>query len=265
MDFLDKVIWITGASSGIGEYLAYAFASRGAKLILSARNEDGLKEVKQAIGDKATVKILPLDVSDHESLRDKTQEALQAFDGIDILVNNAGISQRSAVEDTMLSIDKRIFDVNFFGNIGLTKELLPHFLDKKSGRIVVISSITGKLATPFRSAYAASKHALHGWYDALRAEVEDRGIQVHIACPGYVRTRISYNALKGDGKEHGVLDDNQAAGLGADKCAERIIGAIEKNKKEVLIGSEAWFVKIRKMFPGLYYKIIRNMARNKAF
>ncbi len=264
-EFKGQVVWITGASSGIGRALANQLSHLGALLILSSRREEELKKLKSALPLPDDARVLPMDVSKTEEAQSKAARALEYFGRIDILINNAGISQRSAVEDTSLEIDRYIFEVNFFGNIALTRAVLPHMLQRNKGRIIVISSVAGRLGPPFRSAYAGSKHALHGWYDALRAETGDRGIQVHLICPGYIKTHISFNALDHEGKKHGVMDPGQDAGMSAEKCAEKILEAVKKGKKEVIIGKEWIFVWIRKFFPGIYYRALQKRARQKAY
>ena len=260
----DRVVWITGASSGIGKACAMACSQQGAKVILSARNEQKLKEVSNELSGESS--ILPLDVSDAPSISSKTKEAISTFGQVDVLINNAGISQRGLVRETTLEVDRRIFEVNFFGNIAITKELLPHMTSRGSGNIAVISSIAGKLATAGRSAYAASKHALHGYYDALRAEVSDDGIGIHMICPGYVKTDISINALSGDGKAHGVMDPNQNAGISAEACANSIVEAIKSGKKEVHLGKmEKIAVQIRKVSPSWYHNFILKKAREGSY
>jgi len=260
----DKVVWITGASSGIGAACAEVCSKLGAKVVLSARNVDKLESVSKNL--EAISSILPMDVSDTDSIPQKTKEAIAAFGQVDVLINNAGISQRGLVSETDLEVDRRIFEVNFFGNIAITKELLPHMSSRGSGNIAVISSIAGKLATAGRSTYAASKHALHGYYDALRAEVTDQGIGVHMICPGYVRTDISINALSGDGKAHGVMDPNQDAGITAHECANSIVNAINTGKKEIHLGKkEKMAVQIRKISPSWYHNFILKKAREGSY
>ncbi|MEE9372065.1 MAG: SDR family oxidoreductase [Saprospiraceae bacterium] len=261
MKVQNRTVWITGASSGIGEACALAFAKRGCKLVLSARNEKKLNEVKGKCIGASSVHILPMDVEDHEGLEAKVKKAISLVGHIDILVNNAGISQRSLVKDSSLAMDKKVMDVNFFGNIGLTRALLPHMLERKSGAIVVTSSVAGKLGPPLRCAYAASKHALQGWYDVLRAEVAPQDIQVNVICPGYIKTNISINALAGDGSKHGVMDKGQAEGVSAEDCAEHFVKAVEKNKRESFVGGkEVQFVKIRRLSPRIYFNMLENMA-----
>ena len=168
MDFQDKVIWITGASSGIGEHLAYAFADQGAKLILSSRNEKELLRVKNNCPDKEQVFLQPLDVTDYHLMPGLARKLQDQFGFINILVNNAGISQRALVKETDFEVDKKIMAVNYLGTVALTKAILPFMLKQQFGQIVVISSVLGKFSVPGRSAYCASKHALHGYFDALR-------------------------------------------------------------------------------------------------
>ena len=254
MDFANKVIWITGASSRIGEALSCEFSRRGAKLILSSRNETELERVKNSCsGNRSDIAILPLDLSDLENAVKKSIRAVSCFGHIDILVNNGGISQRSLAQDTTLAVDREIMTINYFGQIELTKAVLPHMLERGSGHIVVVSSIMGRMATPLRSAYCASKHALHGFFDALRAEVWRKNIKVTLALPASIRTSISQNALTGNGSRHEKLDAQQAGGLGADDCAAQIVKAVEKAKEEVLIGPPVKYVLFaRTLLPRLY-------------
>lgn len=262
----DKIIWITGASSGIGEHLAYEFSKLGHFVILSSRHLDTLKAVQSKLAHPEKSLIEVMDVSHHEAIKNHYQHIVDHCGTVDILINNAGISQRGAVLDTDLSIDKKIFDINFFGNIALTKAVLPDMIKHKNGNIVVISSLAGKMSTGYRSAYAASKHALHGWYDALRAEVADKGVSVNMICPGYIRTDISLNAVNEKGEKHGEMDPNQNNGLAPDECAKRIIKAIEQNKIETNIGGkEVHYLNIKKFVPSLYHKIIRKKAQERSF
>jgi short-subunit dehydrogenase len=258
--FENKVVWITGASSGIGEAVAYQFAKEGAKLILSARRESELLKVKQntQLPDNQ-VFILPIDIEKVEEIPVQTQKAIAAFGQIDVLVNNAGISQRGAVNDTDLEVYQRIMNLNFFGVIALTKAILPHFLERKTGHFAVTSSVTGKIGTPMRSGYAASKHALHGFFDSLRSEVFKDNIKVTLICPGYIRTNISYNALNADGSKHDRMDGNQEAGMSPEECARRIVNGIYNQKEEIYMGGkEVLGVYIKRFFPKLLSRIMRN-------
>jgi short-subunit dehydrogenase len=262
----NKVIWLTGASSGIGEALAYALAQKGAKLILSARRKDELERVKGncAPVTQPDVRILPLDLSQSETLKLSTEAAVQIFGHIDILINNGGISQRSFAKDTIIDVDRRIMEVNYFGAVAITKYLLPHFLKRKSGHFVTVSSLTGIFGTPYRSGYAASKHALHGFFDSLRAELYKdvkNAILVTMICPGFIRTPITLSAVTGDGTPLGKMDEAQFKGKPAEWCAEKIVSAIERKKEEVYIGGiETLGVRFKRLFPRWFSKYIRNAA-----
>ena len=259
----NKVIWITGASSGIGEALAYELAKTNAKLILSARRKEELERVKSSCPANAqnNIAILPLDLSQATSLALITGAAVNLFGHIDILINNGGISQRSLVKETDLDVDRRIMEVNYFGAIALTKYLIPHFIERKGGRFAVISSLVGKFGTPYRSGYAASKHALHGFYDALRAELYTDNIKVTMICPGFIKTAVSINALTGKGEKLDKMDDAQAKGMPAEICARKIIKAIEKDKAEVYIGGkEKLAVYLKRFFPGIFNRVVRKAS-----
>lgn len=254
MSLENKVIWITGASSGIGEALAIQLSTYNCKLILSARNMENLTKVQQKCkSDQSQIKILLLDLADADSLPSKVQEAEALFGSIDILVNNGGISQRSLAMDTQLEIDRRIMEVNYFGSITLSKLVLPKMIERKSGHHVVVTSVSGVVGSPMRSAYCASKHALHGFYNALRAEMHDYNIDVTLIAPGYIKTDISYHALSGDGTPHNKLDPGQANGMDVNVCAEKIISAIRKRKAVAFIAGakESLAVFLSRFAPGL--------------
>jgi dehydrogenase/reductase SDR family member 7B len=236
--FKNKRVWITGASSGIGEALAYAFAEKGAHLVLSARNETELNRVAAACVGAASVLIQPLDLSKHDTLPTIAESVLKRVGKIDILLNNGGISQRSLAHETSLEVDKKLMDVNYFGTVALTRAVLPNMLLHQLGHIVTITSLMGKFGAPLRSSYAASKHALHGFFDSLRAEIGDTPIQVTMICPGFVRTNISKNALTGGGKPQGTMDDATEHGLSPDVLADKILRAIEKGKLEAYFGGK---------------------------
>jgi short-subunit dehydrogenase len=252
----NKIIWITGATSGIGEELAFQLSSLGAKIILSARRVEELERVKSKC--KTEVLVLPLDLSENKSFDEKVNKVIARFGRIDVLINNGGISQRSLVSETALEIDRKIMEVNYFGNIALTKAVLPIFQEQKSGQFVIISSLSGKFGFFLRSAYSASKHALVGFYESLRLEEEKNGVKVSLVFPGLIKTNISQNAISKDGKSHGELDNNQAKGISAKKCAQQIISGIEKEQLEIFAGAgELKAVTIKRLFPKLFHKIIR--------
>lgn len=255
--FQSQVIWITGASSGIGEALAYACSQRGARLVLSARRQAELERVRSQCANPDAHLVLPLDLADFDAVT-ATAQVLGHFGQIDVLVNNGGISQRGTVVETELAVDRRIMEINYFGAVALTKAVLPTMIGRKTGHIVTISSLSGKISTPRRSAYAASKHALHGFFDALRSEVYQDGVRVLLVCPGYVKTNISFNALTGGGQAHGQLDPTQERGIAPEALAEKILAAVEQEKDEVLVGGkEVLAVYLKRLWPGLYNWFIR--------
>lgn len=257
MSFNEKTIWITGASSGIGEALSYAFAEAGANLILSSRREDQLDRVRKGCARSDRHRIVPIDLADPSSIG----QAVASVVGrgpIDILVNNGGVSQRSTTVETSIDVDRRIMEVNYFGTIALTKALLPFMIERKAGHVVVISSVAGKLGAPNRSAYSASKHALHGFFDVLRSEVHGAGIDVTMVCPGYINTDIARNALQADGTPKGVGDPDQENGMSAEQCAKQIVKAVRRKKEEVYIGgTEVYGVYLKRYFPNLLSRILR--------
>jgi len=258
MDFNNKTIWITGASSGIGEALTYEFSKLGAKIIISSRRKEELERVKENCAKKENIQIQELDLAKHDEIPEIVNQVLNQNTKIDILINNGGISQRSLSKETPLEIDKKIMNINYFGTICLTKAVLPSMISNKEGHIVVISSLTGKFGAPLRSAYAASKHALHGFFDTLRIETWKDNINVSIICPGYIRTNVSINALTANGAAQNSMDPETDKGMKPEILAQHIIKAI-KNKKEELVvgGKETLGVYIKRFFPKLFSKIIR--------
>ncbi len=260
MSVKDKVIWLTGASSGIGEALVYELAKKGSKIIISSRRKEELERVKSKCDPETqnNIAILPLDLAKSETLAAKTEEAIEAFGHIDILINNGGISQRSLGKETSEEVDRKIMEVNYFGTIAITKHLLPHYLERKQGHFVTVSSLVGKFGTPFRTAYSASKHALHGFYDSLRAELYKDNIDITLVCPGFIHTNVSINALTGDGEKLDQMDDAQANGMPADVFAKKMIRAIERKKREVNIGGKERFaVLMKRFFPGIFAKAVQ--------
>jgi short-subunit dehydrogenase len=261
--FTNKVIWITGASSGIGEALTYELAHRGARLILSARRKEELERVKGNCPGIAQVniRVLPLDLSQAETLQLCTEAAVQIFGHVDILINNGGISQRSLAKETKMDVDRRIMEVDYFGNMALSKYLIPHFIQRKQGHYVVITSVLGMIGTPYRSAYAAAKHALHGFFDSLRAELwkENKNIHTTLICPGWVNTNLAYHALVGSGESLKETDQMNRSGLTPAEMAARICRVIKNKKEEAYIGGlkEISAIYVKRFFPSLFSRIIR--------
>lgn len=261
-NFNSKIVWITGASSGIGEALVYEFASLGAKLVLSARREEELRRVAKKSGLKEEdLLILPFDLAEINSFAEKVSQVKNRFGKIDLLINNGGFSQRSEAAKTSLDIDRKIMEVNYFANIALTKQVLPLMIAEKSGTIVTVSSIAGKFGFYLRSSYSAAKHALHGFYESLRLENEKDGIKVLIVCPGKIKTNVSLNAITDSGVAHGKMDESHVNSMSAEQCAKEIVVAIRKEKEEVYIGGkELNIIWIRRLFPRLFSKIIRKQS-----
>lgn len=262
MSLRDKVVWITGASSGIGKGLTLELSNQKALLIISARNKKALESVKNECKSSENVKVLPLDLENYENFNDIAKEAISWFGRIDILVNNGGISQRSFAKDTLVSIDKRIMEINYIGTIALTKAVLPHFLERKQGQFVITTSIVGKIGTPLRSTYAASKHALHGFFDSLRTEIYHDNIDVTLICPGFVTTNVSMNALQGDGTPQQTMDKATANGIKPDRFAKLMAKAIKNKKEEVYIAGfkEKLGVYVKRWFPKIFSVMVRKMS-----
>ena len=260
MDFDKRVTWITGASSGLGEALAYALSAQGAVLVLSARRQEKLDAVRSWCRNAGQHLVVPLDLSDPVGIEPAAGKVLAHFGRVDLLINNAGVTQRALAKDTSLAVDRRIMEIDYFAAIALTKAVLPSMLARRSGRIVVISSVVGRIGTPLRSAYAASKHALHGFFDSLRAEVHADGIGVTVICPGFLRTEVSMHALKGDGTAYGALDPSQAGGMPPETCAARVLEAISHGRDEVVIGGrETYGIALHRFFPALFRRVIRKI------
>ena len=255
----NKIIWITGASSGIGEALAHQFSKEKSFLILSSRNETALQKVKNECAFPDRIKILPLDLEDIVSLPQKVAEAWDCFGSVDILINNGGISQRSLALETTLETEQRIMTIDFWGTTVLSKAILPKMIANKRGHIVCVTSLVGKFGTKYRSTYAAAKHALHGYFDSLRSEVYDKNISITMVCPGFIKTNVSLNAMTGNGTTQGTMDDAQANGMNAAKFAQKMYRAILDKKEEVYIGGkEKYGVHLKRFFPKLFSKIVRN-------
>ncbi len=259
--FNDKVVWVTGASSGIGLEMVRQLSQANAKVILSARNSQKLDEIKLTLLHPDNHMVLPLDLEDSSNFEQLAKTVIEKYGRIDFLFNNGGLSQRSEASVTPLDVDRRIMEINYFGNIALSKAVLPFMQQQKSGHIVVISSIAGKFGFFLRSAYSASKHALHGFYESLRLEEEKNHIQVTIACPGKINTDISVNALNSEGEKHGEMDHNQATGMSAEECVQQLLSAVQKGKRDVLIGNkEIKAVTLKRFFPNLFWKVIRKQS-----
>jgi dehydrogenase/reductase SDR family protein 7B len=259
-------VWITGASSGIGRACAQVYASKGYHVILSSRRESALVEVAKELCTTLSLSsdqfsIVPLDLANTESLADITESVISKHVQVDIMLHAGGISQRSLAIETSLDVDRRVMEIDYFGTVALTKALLPHFVQWKSGQFVVVTSLMGVFSSPLRSGYCGAKHALHGFFEALRAEHYDDGISITMVCPGFIATDISLNAVVGDGSKQGTMDEKTGAGMTPLECANRIVKAVHKKKAVVLVGrSEILAVYLQRFFPGLLRRIMRKTA-----
>jgi short-subunit dehydrogenase len=255
--FEGKIAWITGASSGIGEALVYEFVKEGATVIASSNDLSGLERVKADCGDKsAMVSCVTFDLADTSDIGKIVELQITKFGRIDFLLNIGGISQRATIDETPLWLDRKIFEINYFGTISLSKAVLPHMIKQKSGYILATSSISGRFGFPLRSAYSASKQALHGFIETLYLENKKHNLRASVIIPGRVRTAISVHALNSDGKEHGKLDAGQAKGLLPEQAARIIVKGIKRNKREILVGKgELMMLYIRRYCPWLFFRI----------
>ncbi len=259
--FQGKVAWVTGASSGIGEGIVRDLAQKGVKIVLSARNLDALEKIKATLPNSDQHICISLDLEHSQNFPELVKEVISKMGKIDFLFNNGGLSQRSEAFETPMEVDRRIMEINYFGNIALTKAVLPYMQTKQSGHIIVISSIAGKFGFFLRSAYSASKHALQGFYESVLLEEEKNNINVTIAFPGKINTNISVHALNEKGEQHGVMDHNQVTGMSVEQCVSILLKAVETNKKEILIGNkEIKAVTLKRFLPRLFWKIIKKQS-----
>lgn len=258
------VVWIVGASSGLGAALARAWAAAGARVVLSARREALLRRVATECGPTAVT--VPLDVTQPATFTAAVDRVLAARGRLDVLVYNAGVGQRAAALATRAADERTIFETNFFGATGLVRAALPAMVARGGRRIVVVSSVLGRIAIPLRSAYCASKHALHGWFDALREEVRGDGIGVTLVVAGYIRTDFSRHALGPGGCPHAQADASNARGLPPERVAAAVLQAVARGRDELVVGGwETWFLQLRRWAPRLYAALLRRAARRGMF
>lgn len=235
MFYKDKVAWVTGASSGIGEALTYELSARGASVILSGRRLSALQALSARLSGPNLV--LPFEATDLDAFPAIVDEAL-AWRDVDFLINNAGISQRSLALDTSFKVYRHLMEVDYFAPLRLTQLILPHMVARRSGHLSVVSSMAGKVGGPLRTGYSAAKHACVGYFDALRAEIEDTyGVRVSVILPGHVATPVALSALAGDGTRHDQVDPMIDAGMAPSRAAEIILDGIAENKREIAVGS----------------------------
>ena len=257
-----KVIWITGASSGIGEALAYELATRNCKLILSGRNVAALETVKSKCTN-TQVMILPFDLIDFENAENHAQTAISFFGRVDILINNGGVSQRSLIAETDFEVDKKLIEVDYLGTVALSKALLPHYIKNQSGHFATVTSLMGKFGSPYRSGYCGAKHALHGFFDVLRMEHQKDGLNVTLICPGFIQTNVAKNTMTANGSKQNQDDLATQNGMPVAIFAKKFIKAVETQKFEAYIGGkEILGVYIKRFFPKwLHYLVLHSKVR----
>lgn len=256
-----KVVWITGASSGLGKALAKECALQGAQVVLSARRYDELEAVRFSLLHPEQHISIAMDITDESQVLHAYEQVLKEKGRIDYLINNAGLSQRALIADTTMQTERTIMEIDYFSQVFLTKTVLPTFLKQKSGRIVFVSSVAGLLGTQYRASYSAAKAAIHMWANSLRAEVAQEGVGVSVIFPGFVKTNVSMNALNGAGQTQGHDNEATANGLEADDFAQQAIGAVTAGQEYIVIGGrkEKLGVLVSRLSPVTLYKMIRKM------
>jgi short-subunit dehydrogenase len=237
-DFENQVVWVTGASSGIGREMAVEIARRGGRTVLTARREDALRETQARCGGEERSAVVPGDLSQLDAIDELVGAAVAAFGRIDIGILNAGISQRGTAIETAPEVVARVNTLNYLSPALVIRSLVPHMLERGRGRVAAVSSLSTRVPTPYRSGYTASKAALETYLTVLRRELVGTGVGVTIALPGFVRTEISRHALDPDGSPHGVLDPAQQRGMPADVCARKIVEGVRRGRREVRIPSD---------------------------
>lgn len=261
--FDNKVVWVTGASTGIGAAIVKQLAANETvQLVISARNAQQLTDLKRSLNlSNERCLVLPLDLGETALLAAKTKEVINHFGRIDVLINNAGLSYRGLVVETDLSVYRKLMEVNYFGTIELTKSVLPYMVAQNSGHIAVTTSIAGKVGTQIRSAYCGAKHALHGFFDCLRMEVYPNNIDVTIVVPGFVKTELTKKALTEDGSEYNIVDEAILKGMTPEKCADIYLKSLTKKKEEVIIseGKEIIAPYIKRYFPSLLTPLLKRL------
>lgn len=261
IDFKNKTVWVVGASSGIGEGLIKQLAKENCNIILSARRENKLKNIQTSLklSNKNSL-VLPLDISKSNEFDNKIALVISKFLSIDILILNAGIAHKSFAEETLEEVDRRIMEVNFMGNILLTKKVIPVMKKQGSGTIAVTSSILGKIGLPFVSTYCASKQAITGYYESLRYEVSKYNINITILSPGFIKTDITKNSLTADGRIFNKDSIAQEKGMNATLCAKKMIQAIKKGKRHQYIGGlETFMPAFSFYFPRMFSFLMKKM------
>jgi dehydrogenase/reductase SDR family protein 7B len=261
--FKDQVVWITGASSGIGEAMARDFVKRGARVILTARRVERLQTLATELNQRAlSAKVLVADLSKLETFPELARQAIACFGHIDVLFNNAGMSQRSQVVDTPFALEAHMITLDLLSPIALTKAILPHFLDRKKGHVLVTSSLMGELELPGSATYACVKHGLNGYFYSMAFEVEKFGIRVQVLEPGFVRTEVSESAMTASGALYGKMDSTQANAMSAETFSKRVFPKIERGQIRIIVaGKEGIAIPLKRWFPKLYRVFVSKLGK----
>ncbi|WP_336929814.1 SDR family NAD(P)-dependent oxidoreductase [Acinetobacter tandoii] len=255
----NKVVWITGASSGLGKALAQECALQGAQVVLTARRIDELEKVRVGLLNPDLHLSICADITSEAQVLHAYEQVLAAKGRIDWLINNAGLSQRALITETTMQTERTIMEVDYFSQVFLTKTVLPTLLKQKSGRVVFVSSIAGLLGTQYRASYSAAKAAIHMWANSLRAEVAEEGVDVSVVFPGFVKTNVSINALNGAGQAQGFDNEATANGLEADEFAQYTVKSLMQGDEYIVIGGrkEKLGVLVSRLSPSALYRMIR--------
>ena len=264
--YTGKVVWVTGASSGIGKEIATHLDRIGARLLLSARNQAALSRWVESSTHPQNHRVIAFDLLDIASFPSVVESAYTAFGQIDVLINNGGISQRSLALETQLEVDRKVMEVDYFAPVALTKAVVPLMKNLGRGEIINIASVAGKIGSPMRSAYAGAKHALIGFMDCLRAEIEQDNVRVINICPGFVKTNISYNALTGDMNQYDQLDDEIASGMPVEEFVRILLNKLSSNQSEIIIarGKPKLGYHLRRLLPNFYHRLLPKIYQRRA-
>ena len=266
MNLSGKVIWLTGASSGIGEAIAYALSNEGCKMVISSRRIEELNRVRNNIKlPDEDILVLPLDLEQHQNVDAWVSKVIEKFGRIDILINNGGISQKGYALETDKAVEQKIMDINYFGNVALSKAVVPIMKKQKSGKIAVIVSIIGRFGLPNLTSYSASKHALYGFYDSFRLELRDDNIDILLVSPGFINTNVAINAIKGDGNSTNENSTAMENGMKTDVFARKFMRALKSNRNHKYIGNkELLTVPFKMLFPNIFYSLMYKMSKKES-
>lgn len=257
----NKVVVVTGASSGIGEQIVRQLLAQNAKVVLLARSQEKMQQIVSEYPNNNTL-IIPSDFALQPNFVSIAQQIIKYFGKIDVLINNAGIAQKSFVQETTEEVERKVMEVNYFATINFTKALLPYFIEQKQGQIAVVSSILGEIGLPLVAPYCASKHAINGYFNSLRYDIEKYNIKVHILSPGFIKTDITKKSLTGSGKVHNKDSVAQEKGMDAAKCAKGILNCIKNVKRQAYLGGvEVFMPKFARAFPKLFHLLMKKMHK----